>query len=344
MRFPGLEKFRVASRAFRSRFVHGAIILGYHRIAELPSDPFSLCVTPLHFDEHLQVLRRFGHLISLRELIRARDEENLPRRTIVVTFDDGYADNLHTAKALLERYETPATFFIATGQIGRNQEFWWDELERVLLSGSKLPQKLVLTINGKARRWDTGEASFGMTFSSLGANRSSKRQGVADPTRSLLHVIYSLFRSSSDGECQELMRQIRAWVGLKSNTRSTHVTLSNQELVHLAKGKLVEIGSHTVTHPSLAKLPLDEQRYEIEASKTWLENLLGRPVVSFSYPHGSLTPETVSLVRAAGFACACSSFTDVAWRMSDRFRLPRMWVPDCDGITFSHWLQRWLHD
>jgi hypothetical protein len=50
------------------------------------------------------------------------------------------------------------------------------------------------------------------------------------------------------------------------------------------------------------------------------------------------------MVQAAGFDCACSGARDVAWRGSDRFGLPRFWIPDCDGARFAAWLRRWLRD
>ncbi|HET9531812.1 MAG TPA: polysaccharide deacetylase family protein, partial [Blastocatellia bacterium] len=127
----GLEKLLGSARLLRKRLDRRAVILMYHRVAEVRSDPWSLCVTPQHFAEHMEILRRHARPISLRELTGALREGSVPRRSVVVTFDDGYLDNLKNARPLLERYDIPATFFIATGYLGGEREFWWDELERM---------------------------------------------------------------------------------------------------------------------------------------------------------------------------------------------------------------------
>ena len=56
---------------------------------------------------------------------------------MAITFDDGYVDNLTTASPILTSLNLPATFFVTTGHTGRAQEFWWDELHRVLLQAGK---------------------------------------------------------------------------------------------------------------------------------------------------------------------------------------------------------------
>jgi peptidoglycan/xylan/chitin deacetylase (PgdA/CDA1 family) len=50
---------------------------------------------------------------------------------VILTFDDGYADNLLVAKPHLEAYDVPATVFVSSGFLGGGREFWWDRLERV---------------------------------------------------------------------------------------------------------------------------------------------------------------------------------------------------------------------
>src|SRR4051794_20071252 len=110
----------------------GAIaILLYHRVTALDSDPQQLAVTPEHFDEHLRVLREICTPVELADVPRMLRARRLPKRPVAVTFDDGYRDNLHEAKPLLERHGVPATVFVASGYVGSGREFWWDELERL---------------------------------------------------------------------------------------------------------------------------------------------------------------------------------------------------------------------
>ena len=79
------------------------VILLYHRVAKVGSDPWALNVSPEHFAEHLDAVRRYGSCMALTAFVQAWDDGSLPSRAVVVTFDDGYADNLHHAKPLLER-------------------------------------------------------------------------------------------------------------------------------------------------------------------------------------------------------------------------------------------------
>src|SRR2546423_5357995 len=153
------ERWRRAPAWFGNKFVPGGLILMYHRIVELPLDPFALAVTPQHFAEHLEVLRKYSHPISLSEMARLLKDGQRPRRAVIVTFDDGYTDNLYNAKPLLERFDVPGTVFITTGQIGSEREFFWDELQRLLLQPGTLPETLKLQVNGSALEWDLGAAS-----------------------------------------------------------------------------------------------------------------------------------------------------------------------------------------
>ena len=141
------------------RFARRSIILLYHRVAVVPSDPQLLCVTPKHFAEHLDVLQKCMNPMPLRQLVPAVRNRKIPHRRVIVTFDDGYADNMYIAKPLLERYEIPATVFVASGYLGQTREFWWDELERLLLQAGTLPETLRLNLNGRVHEWSLGEAS-----------------------------------------------------------------------------------------------------------------------------------------------------------------------------------------
>jgi peptidoglycan/xylan/chitin deacetylase (PgdA/CDA1 family) len=118
---------RQGGRWLRSRFAGGALILGYHRVAEARHDPGAMCVSPRHFAEQLAVVRDCAQPVPLRQLLSYLADGRLPPRLIAFTFDDGYADNLSHAWPLLERFGVPATLFIATGYAGG--AFPWDDAD-----------------------------------------------------------------------------------------------------------------------------------------------------------------------------------------------------------------------
>ena len=107
----------------------------------------------------------------------------------------------------------------------------------------------------------------------------------------------------------------------------------------------MDIGAHSVTHPVLAALSLQEQRREIEEGKQTLEAVCGQAATSFSYPYGSeadYSNETVQLVRQAGFACACTTRPAAVRHGGDPLTLPRMIVRDWSGEEFRRRLRKWF--
>lgn len=115
------------------------IILLYHRVAELETDPQMLAVSPENFSKHMKFLKKNYDVLRFED-----DWEKVKSPSVVVTFDDGYVDNLINAKPILEQYDVSATIFVATGNIGNNKEFWWDDVERIILLNDHLPDTFTL--------------------------------------------------------------------------------------------------------------------------------------------------------------------------------------------------------
>jgi len=150
------ELLQFPNRVWRRIHSQGLILL-YHRVATLETDPQLLSATPEHFAEHLEYLSEQYNPITLVEMSLALKTGKIPDKSVVITFDDGYADNLLNAKPVLERYGIPATVFVTTGSVGSAKEFWWDDLERLLLLPDELPDRLELIINGKKWDWNLTE-------------------------------------------------------------------------------------------------------------------------------------------------------------------------------------------
>ena len=122
---------RDAVARWRSRG-RDSLILLYHRVTDLPNDRWSIAVTPEHFAEHMELVRRHLNIVPLSELDATLAAPNARAMTVVVTFDDGYADNLHEALPVLQHHDVPATVFVASDAVVREREFWWDDLDRLV--------------------------------------------------------------------------------------------------------------------------------------------------------------------------------------------------------------------
>jgi peptidoglycan/xylan/chitin deacetylase (PgdA/CDA1 family) len=256
-----------------------------------------------------------------------------------VTMDDGYYDCLEHARPLFERLDVPATVFVVSGRVADQRAFWWDELETLFLQPGELPRSLRLHVNGQPLIWELGDAAR-YSPEQWNLHRSWNYEMKDAPTRrqQIFHALWKLLHTMPEEEREAVIEQLFMWAGTERRASVSHRTLRPEEVPRLAEGGLVEIGAHTVSHPALSRLTIAAQRHQIERSKADLEQMLGRQVTSFSYPHGQrgdFTAETAALVERAGFASACAAYAGRIARDTNRFQLPRNWVPDCDGETFA---------
>lgn len=343
MKIPGSTKIKKTLQILKKRFVSGSLILMYHRIADAKTDPWSLCVTPQHFSEHLEILQKYARTLRLDQLIHSLRLGKIPRRSTVITFDDGYADNLHMAKPLLERHGIPATFFLTTGCIERRREFWWDELDRLILQPGILPETLKLSIRGKIYEWHLNN---GVQYNEdiVQQNSSWRAWEKAPGIRYEIYCsLWKLLKPLDENEQQDILNQLLTWAEAKPYARATHRLILPEEISSLGRGGLFEVGAHSVTHASLSTQPIASQRHEIQQSKVYLEGILGNPVTNFAYPYGDYTTETVGLVKEAGFSSACTTKAGIVSSKTDRFQLPRFEVLDWDGGELEKQLLKWRY-
>jgi peptidoglycan/xylan/chitin deacetylase (PgdA/CDA1 family) len=321
------------------------MILVYHRVAEANVDPWALSVSPVHFAQQLQVLNTIANPVSLRDLLSAKSDRELPPRPVCITFDDGYADNLYAAMPALEAYRVPATVYVTTGYLGVPENLWWDELAKLILDPASRQEELRLNLNGHHYAY-----AFPLQAGKPdGPDPNSKWrawEAAPDPRQSAYVAIYGMLLPLSNTERDKALEQLRRGATRYADRRQ-HRCLTANELRKLASGDLVEIGAHTVTHPVLAQLPLDQQEKEIGGSKRRLEALTGKNVASFAYPYGKkhhYNRQTVEAVRANGFTYACSNFGGLVTRSSNRFALPRFQPMDWDGDQFADVVQGWYRE
>lgn len=290
-----------------------AIILLYHCVGNTRTDPWSLFVSPRKFRAQMTRLKREASVISLDALALCLENGRFPERAVVITFDDGYANNLVTALPVLSELDLPATFFIATGRINAGWETWSDELDGILLR----------------------PRGFGSVFSSAGSSRASRQR--------MYGLIYNILRTRPDAERTAVLEPLQAWTDAPLQTRETHRALTTEELRLLIESPLVTLGSHTVNHPVLASLPLPAQRAEIAEANTWLHSSFGLTISHFAYPYGGatdFTDQTAKIVNDLGLRTACTSAPRNVTTTTSPFLLPRRHVGNLGSGNFAAWLDR----
>jgi peptidoglycan/xylan/chitin deacetylase (PgdA/CDA1 family) len=276
------------------------VILLYHRVTKLKKDPQLLSVTPENFRSHLQFLKKNVPVLKFED-----DWSNVKKPAVVITFDDGYADNFVEALPILEEVDIPATFFIATGNIGLCEEFWWDELERIILDSHASPSYFRLRDEQFGRRWPTTVEIERYTL-----------------YKDMLRLINQVGPATRDN----WMEQLRSWVKIGEYGRNTHRAMTVDELSNLAQSSLATIGAHAVSHTPLSSLTPEQQTREIGESKMQLERWIGREVKFFSYPFGGkadYNSMSIELCKKYGFVKAASNFPGQFHYWSDPFQIPR---------------------
>ena len=276
------------------------IVLLYHRVTTLPSDPELLAVSPANFREQMQYLKDTFPVVRFEE-----DWSGIAKPAVCVTFDDGYADNALEALPILEELGVPATFFVSTGTIGSRSEFWWHELERVILETENLPPSFTLADKRFGRSWPTG----------LPGERQAFYQGIV-----------RLMNDVDAGQRTGWLAQLRRWAQTGEGAADRHRAMTVDELRLLAASSRVTIGAHTVTHTRLSSLSPAAQREEITVSKRELEAWTGRDISTFSYPFGrrsDYTQQSIALCRQAGFIKAAANVPGQAHRWTDPYQIPR---------------------
>jgi peptidoglycan/xylan/chitin deacetylase (PgdA/CDA1 family)/glycosyltransferase involved in cell wall biosynthesis len=305
-------------RAPRATSKSHALILAYHRVAELVPDTHALCTPPTVFESHMQCLARDWTPISLDELTAAAAANAIPERAVAITFDDGYLDALTTASPILEAFKIPATFFVNSDRLNEPHERWWDIMERLFLTDALLPPELDLRSDAYALH--------------------ARTRIPAERAAALERLNEKMWTLDWDARAS-LTEQIIAWSGVRPCVRDTHRVLTADELRQLAARPGHSIGAHSVHHLALTTQPSATKQVEVATDKATLEKTLGGRVSFFSYPYGDFDGELVTVVRDAGFRAALTVETGRVTSSTNRLLLPRCEITARMHGSFSEHLE-----
>jgi peptidoglycan/xylan/chitin deacetylase (PgdA/CDA1 family) len=292
----------------------------YHRVANLRSDPWELAVAPENFREHVRILTESRRVVPLRTMV---DEVRKGRGSgmVAITFDDGYIDIFDNALPILAEFQCPATTFLVADALGRKRGFWWDDLTQIIFDPPALPPELGLVLGDEPFKWRRRE--------------SAAAGAIGERDRKALY--YSLWRrmnSLDEAGREECLGRLAEWAGIPAANDPSNWAMSGEQASRMAAGGLMDIGAHTMTHPSLPTLTRNRQRTEILRSRSACEEIVSRRIDMFAYPFGNFDEVSVELTGRAGYS-AC--FTTRAGTMSSQrnpLMLPRLNIGNFTGKRF----------
>ena len=239
---------------------------------------------------------------DLTSVINLKDK----KRYVIFTFDDGYYDNYEKALPIFEKYNIPFTVYISTDFIYRKQFAWWYFIEDIISKNSKVTYK------------ENGAENVAIIESLEQKEQffEKLRQIIQSDLKSLTDLID---RHNPDIETYH------------------NLFLTADQLKELSKHRLVTIGSHTISHPSLSKVNDDQSLYEIANSKIELEKIIEKKVNHFSYPFGTIndvSDRELENVKKSGYLTSLTtSYGDVN-KKSNLLKLPRIWTSN-DNIELE---------
>lgn len=290
------------------------LILIYHRVHPRPDPMFPGEVDAERFDQQMALLRRHCRPMPLAEGVEGLKRHQLPPRAVAVTFDDGYADNATVALPILQGHGVPATFFVATG----------------FLDGGRMWNDTIIESVRRASGDSLDLAPVGLGVEPLGpeATRGALAERII---RSVKHLLPS--------ERSQKVEALRDAIG---QPLPDDLMMSSRQVRSLAEAGM-EVGAHTINHPILRSLSVDDARREIDGSRAELERITGRPVKAFAYPNGrpgeDYTQRDRDIVESLGFSYAPATRWGVASSSTDRYQLPRFTPWDRSP---ARWLARLL--
>jgi peptidoglycan/xylan/chitin deacetylase (PgdA/CDA1 family) len=268
----------------------GAIFMLHHvrpRRADAFQPNYHLEIEPQFLRAVLSHLRAHDiEIVTMDEVHQRLAGRNFSRRFAAFTLDDGYRDNRDFALPVFREFGVCCTVYVTSDFAEGTGRLWWVALERAVAKAASI------------------EVEIGGTALRIDAASPAAKQAAFDRLHDWLRTL--------PGE-HDVQREVSALCrrhGIDETAIARELCLSWDELKPFSDDPLVTIGAHTVTHCNLARQSEDVALRELTASRSRIEEKLGREVLHLAYPYGdkfAAGQREFALAQAAGFKTAVTT-------------------------------------
>ena len=211
------------------------------------------------------------------------EQESLPasgkrKPAVVLTFDDGFANNATIVRPILEDLQIPALFFISTRHLQPGRYLWFIHARALFTLWSADMVRLL------GRTWKLGLPAARQQ--ALGAFMKATRNApIEEIYRDLAQYPVELYTPP-----EVIEQELRG--------------MTEGEVAAASRSHLIVIGAHSCNHPYLTTCTTHQLAEEIVGAKATLERICGRTITMFAYPAGDYDVAVASAIRRFGFTLA----------------------------------------
>lgn len=262
-------------------------IVMYHRVTDEDvsrlehSLPY-LFTSTRSLDSQLAFYKKHYEILNFEQLSSMASIGKLPRNSLIITFDDGYKDNVVNAFPLIKRFDCPWVLFLVTGYVGSNDVYWWDGfynfmkyLENCEMSGQ---------LNKYGHDFEVYYSEF-------------KR----DPS-----ALFSSLNELPSEKMEKLLKRINSYIMQdKKKIYNENCFMDWYDIREIEP--YTEFGAHTHSHVNLSLVGRHQVREEVRLPKKIIEKHIERNISVFSFPAGKYNDSTISEVKNAGYNYAVTT-------------------------------------
>jgi peptidoglycan/xylan/chitin deacetylase (PgdA/CDA1 family) len=267
------------------------IFLAYHGVVrdKEPLDAWTV-VRESEFRMQMEYIKANFDCLSIDEALFNK-RRGVTRPGVVVTFDDGYANNLEIAFPILAEFGIPAIIYVTTRFVLERDLFWPD---KIWMAAGLSQAKLV----------DLRGADHGLKLYPLSRKREEWQTNVSR----IIEDLKKINACEIDNVVKKVVDRFKSSPGANKFRieveGNAFTPLTADQVLELSRNPLVTIGAHTHCHSLLDKVPLSQAKETMCHSKVILERIVGSRIDHFAYPNGNFNNDIATIAKNLGFKTA----------------------------------------
>lgn len=255
-----------------------ASIFLFHRVSPQRDklwDPLS----PERFDEILKYLKSRFEIYSAEKILSEQDKLKKNNPLAAIVFDDGYKDFIEYALPILKKHELPSSMYVVTSCVESGTPPWTYVLDNALA-------------NTKKGKLDVDSSLLPIELKKASWKNETDKIAYAKKFKPFLKQV-------KDGKRRELVKQT---INSLNDVEIPHNLMMNWKEINEIKSAGTLIGSHTVSHPLLAKIESEiEIENELHLSALKIKENTGDFPLTISYPIGSFDERVKIIAQKIGY-------------------------------------------